>query len=135
MTLPSLQRPAPSGHVTTDPSRRGATPATVSLVCAVLWPLSLALSVASDALLSGVQQVPVQGIVSFVLECCIALAPPVGLVAGGIAAYRAATRPAPRPTRTRAIIALALNVLWLVALLLVTDLGAALVYWATSWGR
>jgi len=105
--------------------------AILSLVCGVLWLLSiitmvLANSVSNAPGASG-EALPEQ--VYTLLQCGVTLLPLVGIVAGGIGLYRAIRQPRLRRSRWLALAGLLLGCLWLVGIFLLSDLGPALVYW------
>ena len=106
--------------------------AILSLVCGVLWLLSiitmvLANSVSNAPGASG-EALPEQ--LYTLLQCGFTLLPMVGIIAGGVGLYRAIRQPQLHDTRWLALASLLLGCLWLGGIFLLSDLGAALVYWA-----
>jgi hypothetical protein len=94
----------------------------ISLVCVMLWPLNLALYFVVNIL--GNHQIPAALAASIAL--ILLLAPPIGSIAGSISVTQ------PTPWRRLALVALVLNILWLVGIFLASDLGAAVVVWLHS---
>jgi hypothetical protein len=90
--------------------------AILSLVCGVLWLLSiitmvLANSVSNAPGASG-EALPEQ--VYTLLQCGVTLLPLVGIVAGGVGLYRAIRQPLPRRSRWLALVGLLLGCLWFI---------------------
>ncbi|HEY7343376.1 MAG TPA: hypothetical protein VH591_21070 [Ktedonobacterales bacterium] len=113
---------APSSH-------NGA--AILSLVCAILWPLTiitmmLGNSVSNAPGASG-EALPEQ--VYTLLQCGFTLLPVAGIIAGSIGLYRAIQQPLLRKSRWLALAGLLLGCLWLVGIFLLSELGVALAYW------
>lgn len=101
---------APSNH-------NGA--AILSLVCVVLWPLTLAamLYVNSVAITSGPGStaLPAPEPLSTLLQCGFTMLPVAGIIAGGVGLYRAIRQPLPRRSRWLALAILLLGCLWFIA--------------------
>ncbi|HEX5159647.1 MAG TPA: hypothetical protein VFW17_20725 [Ktedonobacterales bacterium] len=101
---------APSNH-------NGA--AILSLVCVVLWPLTLAamLYVNSVAITSGPGStaLPAPEPLSTLLQCGFTMLPVAGIIAGGVGLYRAIRQPLLRRSRWLALAILLLGCLWFIA--------------------
>jgi hypothetical protein len=116
----------PGAHIDPTPWRKRNSAASVSLFCAILWPVSLLVPL-TISLVTQSQELP--GAVVLLSGLSLNVAPIVGIVSGHIALYRSLKDPALRPSRWRAIVGLAFGYLWLVALLFISDAGVALIYW------
>ncbi|HEX5547593.1 MAG TPA: hypothetical protein VFX24_09290 [Ktedonobacterales bacterium] len=107
--------------------------AILSLVCAILWPLTLAaiLYVNSVANTSGPGStaLPAPEPLSTLLQCGFTILPIGGIIAGGVGLYRAIRQPLLRKSLWLALTGLLLSFLWLVGIFLLSSAGAALVYW------
>jgi len=121
----------PTHHEYRAPSNHNGA-AILSLVCAILWPLTIITMMlansASNAPGSPGPALPEQ--VYTLLQCGFMLLPVVGIIAGGVGLYRAAKQPQLQGTRWLAATGLLLGCLWLVGIFLLSELGAALAYWA-----
>jgi len=111
--------------------------AILSLVCAVVWPLSF-LVPAIFNIVTGGPKLPGPTIpdgASFLLESGFALLPVVGILAGGIGLYRAKKRPTLKNTRWQALVGLLLGCLWVVGIFVLSDAGPAFIYWISHQTR
>ena len=125
MTQPtSHQYAAPDQH-----HHNGA--AILSLVCVILWPLSVLIPVVFN-LVTGGPKLPGATLplfVDFLLACGFGLLPVVGAAAGSLGLYRAMSQPALHPTRWVAIAGILLSCLWFFGTFLLSDLGPAVANW------
>ena len=105
--------------------------AVLSVVCALLWPLSFLIPVLVNVATSGPRSAgtPLPMFVDFLLACGFGLLPVVGVAAGSLGLYRAMSQSALRRTRWLAITGNVLNCLWFFGTFLLSDLGPAVVYW------
>lgn len=92
--------------------------AILSLVCAILWPLTLAamLYVNSVANTSGPGSTasPAPEPLSTLLQCGFTMLPIAGIIAGGTSLYRAIRQPLLRRSRWLALVGLLLGCLWFI---------------------
>ncbi len=92
------------------PRRAGAV--SLSLLCAVLWPVSLGVPI----LITVMTHSPaLPDVVSTLEAFFLFVAPPVGIVSGLIGLYRSFKTPTLRASRFGAIVGLVFGCLWLVA--------------------
>ena len=120
----------PTHHEYRAPSNHNGA-AILSLVCAVLWPLTIITMMLGNSMsnapgASG-EALPEQ--VYTLLQCGFTVLPLVGIVAGGVGLYRAIRQPLLRRSRWLAIVGLLLGLLWFVGIFLLSEAGPALVYW------
>lgn len=121
----------PHYHYSEYRERNGA--ATLSLICAIVWPLCLLIPVIFT-IMTGGSKVPgsmLPQMVAFILQCGFGLLPALSIITGGIGLYRAATQPQLHSTRHRALAGLVLGCVWLLGSLALSDAGPALVYWVS----
>src|SRR5262245_61106090 len=133
--LPPGTRLPPDARIRATSHERN-TAATVSLFCAVWWPASVLVYLLGPELfmlVTGSNLLP--AFIALPMATGIFFAPCLGIVAGHIGLYRALKHPALRTSKWRALSGLGLGYVWLVALLLVTNLGVALVDGLTHLGR
>lgn len=110
--------------------RRNRT-ATLSLMCGVVWPLTI-LVPALFNLLTGGPKLPGPTLpdpLVLALQAGFAVLPPIGIIAGAIGLYRAHAQPALRHSRWQAITGLVLGCLWLVGIFVFSFAGLALRGW------
>lgn len=111
--------------------------AILSLVCAVVWPLSFLIPAVFNVVTGG-PKLPGPTIpdgVTFLLESGFALLPILGIVAGGIGLYRALKRPMLKSTRWQAVVGLLLGCLCVVGIFVLSDAGPAFIYWLSHQTR
>ena len=111
--------------------------AILSLICAVVWPLSFLIPAVFNVVTGG-PKLPapiIPNAVSFLLESGFALLPIIGIVAGSIGLYRAMKRPALKSTRWQALVGLLLGCLWIIGIFVLSDLGSAFIYWISRQTR
>ena len=120
----------PTHHEYRAPSNHNGA-AILSLVCGVLWLLSITTMVfgnsVSNAPGASGEALPEQ--VYTLLQCGFIVLPIAGIIAGGVGLYRAIRQPLLRRSRWLALTGLLLGCLWLVGIFLLSELGPALVYW------
>ncbi len=109
----------PTHHEYRAPAEHNGA-AILSLVCAILWPLTIITMMlgnsASNAPGTPGPALPEQ--LYTLLQCGFTLLPVVGIIAGGVGLYRAIRQPQLHDTRWLALASLLLGCLWLVGIFL-----------------
>lgn len=105
--------------------------AMLSLVCVVLWPLSLLIPAIFNVATGGPRlpgpTLPVSLIQLF--QTGFAILPIVGIIAGSVGVFHAVHRPELRSTLWQAVVGLALGCIWIVGVFVLSFAGVALVQW------
>jgi len=104
--------------------------ALLSLLCAVLWPLSF-LVPAIFSVVTGGPRLPGPTLPEPLLQLFqlgFAILPVASIIAGGIGVYRALRQPGLRSTLRQAVVGLALGCMWLVGVFVLSFARVALVH-------
>ncbi|MGZ3585475.1 MAG: hypothetical protein ACXVCT_22255 [Ktedonobacterales bacterium] len=109
--------------------RNGA--ALLSLVCAVLWPLSFLVPAIFNVVTGG-PRLPGSTLpapLTQLFQLGFAILPVASVIAGSIGIYRALSRSELRSTLWQAVVGLALGCMWLGGVFVLSFAGVALLHW------
>jgi hypothetical protein len=123
---------AANQHTAAAGRRNGA--AVLSLICAVLWPLTVLVPAIFNLVTRG-PRLPGATLPQFLvtlMQVGFALLPIAGVIAGIVGLYRAWTQPAIQSSRWQAVVGLVLGCLWIIGIFTFSFAGLELLHWFRS---